>query len=201
MAIAGAARADKIALVAVDQKTARAIVLKAADLGAGWHGATRKPDLATAGIGCTGLEPTTLTVVVTGAAETLIASRFVAVDSKAELMRTAGMLAARFRILQQPRIVGCLREKMSKEYGPKATIDAVGRVVVPHLAADRAGFRVVVTIPSAGTTYRMGIDFLVAGKGRAELTLMAMAPAAARPTVSVWELTVLQQMLARTPAS
>jgi hypothetical protein len=201
LAAAAAARADKIAFTAADQKTAHAIVLQKADLGTGWKGGAKKPDLSGSSIGCAGLKVNEPAIVATGAAETDFANGPVDVDSEAEVTQAPDMVAADFRFATQPGIVDCLRKVAPKQFGAKATVVSISRASLPHLTAHAGGFRVVVDVPTNGTKVRIDVDVLFVGKGRTELTLTMVAPDAVRTTLRASELKLLRLLASRTPAS
>jgi hypothetical protein len=91
-----AALADKeqVQLTAADQAFARAAVLTKADLGTvgSWTGGAVKPDL-TSSPPCTSFHPKQSDLVLTGAAETRFKEPGIEIDSEAQVLQTAQMVA------------------------------------------------------------------------------------------------------------
>jgi hypothetical protein len=200
-AVAAAARADKIAFTAADQKTAHAIVLKAADLGAGWKGGAKKPDLSDSKLGCPSVKEKPPAIVATGAAETDFSNGPVDVDSEAEVVQSAAMVAADFHFATLPGIVDCMRRLAAKQFAGKTKLVSIARRSVTHVTPQTAGYRIVVDVKSGTKTVPILLDILFVGKGRTELSLMVAAPAAARRTVQAAETRLARLMASRTPAS
>jgi hypothetical protein len=198
---AAVARADKIAFNPADQKTAHAIVLRAADFGAGWKGGARKPDLSNSDLDCASLKGTQPSLVTTGAAETDFSNGPLDFESEAEVLRNAAMVRADFRAALQPGMNACLRQKLPKVFGKEGKLISLSRASLPRITSLVGGFRIVVDATARGATLRFDMDVLFVGKGRTELTLTTLAPDAARTIARGAELKFLRLMASRTPAS
>lgn len=198
-----AARADKIALNVADQTTAHAIVVKAADLGSGWHGGARKPELSSPRLDCASLRQHEPVLVITGAAESEFSNELVGLSSEAEVVRDASTLAADFRFGRQSGLLACVRAVAPKVYGKKAKLLSIVRIRVPRITPFTAGFRMVLSLPYGGGWVSLEVDRFLLGKGRTALTLTASAapPDVARSKLRSTELRLLRLMAARTPPS
>jgi hypothetical protein len=201
LASAAVARADKIAFTAADQKTAHAIVLKAADFGSGWKGGAKKPDLSDSKLACASIKEKPPAIVATGAAETDYSNGPVDVDSEAEVVQSAAMVAADFHFATLPGIVDCMRRLAAKQFAGKTKLVSIARRSVTHVTSQTAGYRMVVDVRSGAKTVPILLDILFVGKGRTELSLMVAAPAAARTTVEAAEIRLARLMASRTPAA
>lgn len=201
LAVAGAAQANQIRLDRADQALARAAVVRKGDLGSsGWTGGAKKPDL-TSLAGCADYHPKDSDLVTTGAAESSFTNGALTFDSEVWLLKTATMVGADWHRSVRPAAVGCLKELFARELGAKAKIVSASRTGVSPIARYTANFRIVFDVPSGGQSARIFVDVLLIGKGRAELTLITVAPYVARLPVQAAELRLGRLVAARLPRS
>jgi hypothetical protein len=176
-----AARADKeqIHLTAADQASARATVLKKADLGTigTWTGGSVKPDLGSTPP-CASFQPKQSDLVLTGAAETKFKQPGIEFDSEAQVLRTAQMVKLDWqRTAIAPGLLPCLRTVLAKNSGPTTTIVSVRRIAFPHLSQYTTAIRVIldVKVGSSPVPVRAFVDVVFVGHGRTEISLTTTA--------------------------
>lgn len=201
LATAGGALADIVRPVAADQAAARRIVLQAADLGAGWSGHSKKPDLSSNTLTCSSFHPKPPRIVATGAAETEWTKGPIDIDDQAEIVQKASMVAADWHSVIRPGVVACIREQFQKGLGSGSKLLSARQVRYPKLGTFTTDFRVTFSLSRNGTTARAFVDVLLVGKGRTELTLATTAPGGSEAAVQAAEVRLARLMVARTPAA
>jgi hypothetical protein len=171
MFVQAALAADKqpIRFNAADQAAAKAVTLKAADLGPGWKGGPKKPDLS--------LDdkcPTKVSdLVITGAASSKFQGPGVSVTTESEVLQSPSMVAADWRrSVGNAGVMACIRSELMKTDEAGVTMVSFKRVAFPKLAKYAARFRTVVDYDQSGSSVRALIDMVVVGKGRTEITLV-----------------------------
>jgi hypothetical protein len=175
---------EKIALTAAGKAHARTEVVRRADLGAGWSGGFKKPDLSST-MPCPNYRPKQSDLVLIGVAETSWRKQPFEIDSEAQVLRTAAMVRRDWqRTVLAPQVVPCLRTGFAKALGSKGKLVSFGRVAFPHLATYTRAFRVVAKIKTPLGSIPVEIEFLLLGTGRNELTLTLTGPKAARATLA-----------------
>lgn len=202
LVLAGAALADAIQVhyTAADQAAARAELVRAGDLGAGWTGVAAKPDVSS-DLGCTSYKPKQSDLVVTGAAASEFRHTGLDIRSEAHVLRSAGMVVLDWqRTVVAPQVLPCLRQAAGKNTGPQARFVSLSRIAFPRVTSRTAAFRALIDVTSGGTTVRVLIDIVAIGKGRSELTLTTTAPYAARASVQPAEVRLARLMAARAVA-
>jgi hypothetical protein len=202
LVLAGAALADAIQVhyTAADQAAARAELVRVGDLGAGWKGVSRKPDVSS-DLGCTSYKPKQSDLVVTGAAAAEFTYTGLDIRSEAHVLRSARMVVLDWqRTVVAPQVLPCLRQAATKNTEPQAKFVSLNRLAFPRITARTAAFRALVDVTSGGTTVRVLIDIVAIGKGRSELTLTTTAPYAARASVQTAEVRLARIIAARAVA-
>lgn len=183
LALAGPALAangePQKALTKKDQAAATSIVLKRADLGAGFT-ATQRPrdEPLPKGARCDGLEEDDLTV--TGEANSpdfrvATGGVFVTVGSSAHVYRTLGDANTSWRRGTAKQTLTCLGDivRLSAAPGQKISIVSSGQVAFPALAPKTSAYRVVVTIAAAGNQrVRAYVDAIVLQRGKIQSVLL-----------------------------
>jgi hypothetical protein len=201
--VAGAAGSgpgkQKIELNPADQARARAVVLRRSDLGPGWTGGRIKPDL-TSQVSCASYHPKVSDLVVTGAAESQFRGTGIVLANEVEIFRTAAMVDRDWRRSIVPAAVPCLRRTLTKGLGAQAKVLSFGRIPFPRVGTHSAAFRGIVAVSALGRTVRVLLDIVLVGKGRAEISLDATAPAAAARAVSSAERRLARTLAARARA-
>lgn len=180
VALAGSPTKEKIALTPAGNAQARAEVVRRVDLGPGWKGGFKKPDLSSS-MPCTSYRPKQSDLVLIGAAETTFSRPPLSVDSEAQVLRTAAMVRRDWqRTILDPRVIPCLRQGFAKELGSTARLVSFRTVAFPHTAALTRAFRAVFKVNTQIGAISVDIDFVAMGSGRNELTLVLSGPTTAR---------------------
>jgi len=201
LVVAGAASAsspgkEKIAYTAVGQAKAKAEVLKRTDVGSGWSGGSRKPDVSST-LPCS-YRPKQDDLVLIGAAETDWRQAGYEIDSEAQVLRTADMVRRDWRrTVLAPQVVPCLRQGFEKSLGSAGTLVSFGRVAFPHVAPLTQAFRAVFKVNTGSTTVPVEIDVLGLGGGRNEITLTLTGLAARRSALHTAEVRFARRLAGR----
>jgi hypothetical protein len=185
---AGGPGVEQVHLTAADQANARAAVVKRSDLGPGWTGGAKKPS-GSSSPDCGSWHPKQSDLVLTGDAESDFQQPGFEVDSEAQVLRTAQMVALDWqRTVMAPQIVPCLKQTLTRKAAAGERIVSVGRVAFPRVARYTAAFRVVFDVTVKRSTLRMRYDVVLLGSSRTEVTLGFSSPAAAAATMAQAEL-------------
>ena len=175
---------EKIALTAAGKAHARTEVVRRADLGAGWSGGFKKPDLSST-MPCPNYRPKQSDLLLIGVAQTSWRKQAFEIDSEAQVLRTAAMGRRDWqRTVMAPQVVPCLRQGFAKALGSNGKLVSFGRVSFPHIATHTRAFRVVAKVKTPLGSIPVEIEFLLVGTGRNELTLTLTGPKAARAALT-----------------
>jgi hypothetical protein len=191
-AIALAADTDpKKKITPADRAKARSIVLKRADLAAGWKKVPPGPDADTT---CPGYNPNESDLTLTGEAEADYehAPSATLVSSYAEVYATKADALKSWARNNKPALARCIgfffHKEVTKE-GNQVRIVKAGRMAFPKLAPRTAAFKVVanVTITENGQkrTVPVAIHLLAFGNGRGDTSLYTLSLGAATPTADL----------------
>lgn len=182
-----------------DQAAAKAVVLKAADLGPGWKGGLSKPSVD-GPPACAGWNPKQTDLVITGAAESQFTAQGLMVFSGVQLYKTTRMIALDWqRTVVDPRMPKCLAEDFAADAGGRVRVVSMKRLPFAKVAPYAARFRLLLEY-TEGETVRVFIDFVLVGRGRTAISLGFMAPYAGRAEVEAVELRLAKLLLARIKA-
>lgn len=174
---------EKIALTAAGNAQAKAEVVRRTDVGPGWKGGFKKPDLSSS-MPCTNYKPKQSDLVLIGVAETTFSSPPFAVDSEAQVLRTSSMVRRDWqRTILDPRVIPCLRQGFTKALGSSSKLVSFRRIAFPQVTPLTRAFRAVFKVNTQLGQVPVEIDFLAMGSGRNELTLTLSGPAAARASL------------------
>jgi hypothetical protein len=188
---------EKIAFTAAGQAQAKAEVLRRADVGAGWTGGFKKPDLSSS-MGCSSYRPKQSDLVLIGAARTSWQKQVFVIDSVAQVLRTAAMVRLDWRrTVLAPQVLPCLRQSTAKSLGSGGKLVSLLRVAFPRLATYTRAYRVVADVPTAIGKVRFEIDIVAFGKGRNELTLTVSGLAKSKAFVRGSELRLARVLVRR----
>lgn len=180
--LAGNPAKEKIALTKAGTKQAKAEVLHRADVGAGWSGGFRKPDLH-ATLPCS-YRPRQSDLVLVGASESVWQKPGFVIDSGAQVLKTAAMVRKDWRrTVLASQVVPCLRHGFAKSLGSGGKLVSFGRVAFPHVATRTRAFRAVADVKSSLGTVPLDIDFVAFGVGRNELNVTISGPKTARSSL------------------
>jgi hypothetical protein len=187
---------EKIAYTAAGQAKARAEVVRQTDLGRGWIGGPKKPDVSSA-MPCS-YQPKQSDLTLIGAAETVWHAQGFVVDSEAQVLRTAGMVALDWqRTVLAPQVVPCLRDGFQKSVGTSGTLVSFRRVAFAHVARYTRAFRAVIDVKTSTSSVPVELDFLALGGGRNEITLTLTGPAATEAVLRGAELRLARILAGR----
>jgi hypothetical protein len=192
---AAPAEAPKKRFNAADQSAARAAVLKAHDLGAGWKGSVKKGAVQTPS-SCPGWKPKQADLVITGVAESEYAAQGAYVYSSAQVYKTKRMVALDWRRTVTGMPMRCVSWQFAQGAGEKLKVISVKRLPFPKLAPYTARFRVVVDYDGSSAA-RMIIDAVGVGRGRTGVTIGLIAPYAQRAQADAVELRLARLVLSR----
>jgi hypothetical protein len=172
-------------------------VLRQTDLGQGWQGGSRKPDVSSA-LPCS-YKPKQNDLVLIGAAETDWREPGLEIDSEAQVLRTADMVLRDWRrTVLAPQVVPCLRQGFVKSLGSTGTLVSFGRTSFPHVAKLTQGFRAVIRVNQSGSKpVPIEIDVLGLGAGRNEITLTLTGLVAVRKALHTAELRLARRLTGR----
>jgi hypothetical protein len=186
----------KIAYTAVGQAKAKAEILRQPDLGQGWAGGTRKPDVSSA-LPCS-YKPKQDDLVLIGAAESDWRRPGLEIDSEAQVLRTADMVRRDWRrTILAPQVVPCLRHGFQKSLGTTGTLVSFGRTAFPHVAQLTQGFRAVIKVKQESSSVPVEIDVLGLGAGRNEITLTLTGLVAVRKALHTAEVRLARKLTSR----
>lgn len=178
--LAGNPTKERIARTAAGNAQAKAEVVRRADLGSGWKGGFKKPDLSSS-MPCTSYRPKQSDLVLIGVAETTFTKLPYAVDSEAQVLRRASMVQRDWqRTILDPRVIPCLRQGFAKALGSTAKLVSFGRIAFPRVTKLTRAFRAVFDVQTQIGPVPVEIDFIAFGSGRSELALTLSGPAAAK---------------------
>jgi hypothetical protein len=191
---------QQVRLNPADQAAARAAVLRRSDLGSGWTGGARKPDLSQS-LTCPGYTPKQSDLVLTGAAETAFHHTGLALQSDAQVLKTRAMVARDWRrSIVDPRALACIRHVLTKQLPSSERLVSFRKTALPQVARYAARYRMLVSVRVQSRHALVLIDLVVVGRSRTELTLTVSAPAAAQAAISAAEVRIARALLARVRA-
>lgn len=205
LVLAGAATAEKpvVRYSAADQALAKAVVLKRADLGAGWKGGAKRPQIEDPAEDCPGWNPKQADLVVTGAAKSEFEQRASAlsVTTSVYLLETAEMVRLDWRrTVSTAAALRCIREGLERESDRTTQFVSAKRTPFPKLGATTTRIRTIVNYVSGKTKVPVMVDLVAIAKGRTELSLTVGAPLAARGAVERFEVELARLLLGRVRA-
>ena len=188
---------ERIALTPAGNAQAKAEVLQRADLGSGWSGGFKRPDLPST-FPCSNYHPKQSDLVLIGAAQTTWDKGMLEVDDEAQVLRTAAMVRRDWRrTVTAPQVVPCLRQSLAKTARANhAKIVSFGRVAFPQVATYARAFRAV--LEKQGIPIE--IEFLLFGAGRSERSLTVTGLKSARASLTRLELRLGRLLAHRLPS-
>jgi len=203
---AAAALADRgreqIRYKAADQAAARATVLRLTDLSpsTGWTGGRVKPDLSP-GPTCPSYHPKQSDLVLTGAAQSSYRRGAVVIGNEIQVMKTRRMVRLDWqREVLAPGTIACQRLDLARSLGSSAKVVSFERIPFPRIARYTAEFRAPVDVSVSGKTAHLVVDAVLVGRGRNEISLTTLAPAAARASLAAAERRLARRIAARARA-
>jgi hypothetical protein len=187
---------EKIAYTAAGQVKAKAEVLQQLDLGQGWVGGSRKPDVSSA-LPCS-YKPKQNDLVLIGAAEADWREPGLEIDSEAQVLRTADMVRRDWRrTILAPQVVPCLRHGFQKSLSSSGKLVSFGKTSFPHVATLTQGFRAVIQVKQGSSSVPIEIDVLGLGAGRNEITLTLTGLVSVRKALHTAEIRLARRLTGR----
>ena len=201
-ALAVAADSDpKRKINQADERRAAAVVLKRADLSAGWK-KTTSPSTDDDDLVCSYYDPKGSDLTLTGDAEAEFeqAGGFPSVYSYADVYATPKDAAAAWTRTVKVAAARCFADVFKKESAsdPSTKVTGVryGSIAFPKVAPRTAAFRVALTVAVTQNgetqTIPLALHIVVVGRGRAEAGLMTFAPS---PGVAAPELRAFANLM------
>jgi hypothetical protein len=179
LACAGAAAGGKPRQkhTAADMAKARSIVLRKADLGAGWKASPASTSGGTPR--CKGFDPDQSDLVETGTADSPDLEKGVRyVSSSAGIFATAAQAQASWNRIVRPGLLECLGSIFAKgasRGGVVTKVVATGTLSFPRLAPRTAAFRIAFSATSQGSVLPGAIDLVLLGKGRVDTVMISVS--------------------------
>lgn len=161
-----------------DQARARAVLLRAADLGPGYR--VERTSGLEPHLTCRALDESDLTV--TGAARTPFWARELRIfATSSALYRSQAESARAWSRSTSPAGLRCLRETFSRSIAPGAGLQAsLRRLPFPRVAQATAAFRIEIADGGRGNP-RLFVDFVLLRQGRAQAALVFVSLVAVTP--------------------
>jgi hypothetical protein len=186
MFVQAALAADKqpIRFNAGDQAAAKAVTLKAADLGPSWKGGAKKPDL-TPDADCAYKRSD---LVLTGAAKSEFKTPGASVTSESNVLQSAAMVGVEWRrSFANSTYMACARKIVMNTEEAKVKFVSFKKIAFPTLAQYSARYRMVADYGEVGSSIRVLVDIIMLGRGRTEIALTLSTPYADRAAADVAE--------------
>ncbi|MDX6438580.1 MAG: hypothetical protein QOF45_1163 [Gaiellaceae bacterium] len=189
-----AAETQPIRFNAADQTAAKAVMLKAADLGAGWKGGATKPDL-TPDDACA-MKRSDL--VLTGAARSEFTAPGAMVSSESNVLQSPGMVATEWRrSTGNAAYMACIRKEYLTADEPNVKVISFKPAAFPKLTQYSVRYRMIADFGKPGSSTRLVVDMILLGQGRTEVMLTVWAPYADRATTDRAERRLAQIVVGR----
>jgi hypothetical protein len=180
------------------QAAARAALLTTSDLGSGWTGGARKPDLFT-NLRCSNYHPKLSDLVIVGAASVRYRQPGLEVSSDSQVFRSERMVQKDWRrTAEAPHFVSCLRAAARKAAnGRKSRFVAFRKLPVPAIGTNTAAFRTIFDVSTKQGKVRLAVDIIGFTRGTTELTLTTTMALASVPTLAANEIVLARTLLTR----
>lgn len=193
-----AADKGRIRFNAADQTAAKAATLKMSDLGPGWKGGAKKPDLS-----LDELCPSKVSdLVLTGAAKSEFEAAGVMISSETAVLQSPAMVAADWqRTMGSAAYIACQRrEYLKSDLEKKVAFVSFKKLPFPKLTRYAARYRVVADYGDPESSVRVLIDLIVLGHGRTEVSLVVSTAYADRAVVDAAEQRLARVVVSRITA-
>jgi hypothetical protein len=178
---------------AADMARARAVVLRAADLGAAWK--QQKPTGGDRQLQCTGFRVDESDLVETGEADSQVFSlATVVVSSSASVYRTAAMAATSWRRAVRPGLAACLAQDAEHSLSApnlKLTRRSAARVPYANVATQTAAYHLVFDATDGTTVVPLHADVVYIRGGRTLTGVVAVSFVSRFPAATLRRLAVL----------
>ena len=184
---------------AADQAAAKAVTLKAADLGPAWKGGAKKPDLTT-DHDCTFKRSD---LVLTGAAksEFKLEAAGASLTSESNVLQIPAMVGAEWRrSFGNSSYMACARKVVMNTDDPKVKFVSFKKIAFPKLGQYSTRYRMVADYGDPGNAVRVLVDVVVLGRNRTEISLILTMAYADRAQADLVERALAQLLVKRIAA-
>ncbi len=177
-----------------DQAAAKALTLKAADIGPGWKGGAKQPDLNPD-------SPCAMKrsdLVLTGAARSEFKTQGAAITSESNVLQSPAMVTAEWqRSIHSATFMACARRAYMKSDEANVKVVSFTKLAFPKLTRYSARYRVLADYGTSGNTVRVLVDLIFLGQGRSEISLIVSTPYADRAAADGAERRLAQILVRR----
>jgi hypothetical protein len=201
-ALAAAADKEQHKLNAADQAAAKSAVILKADLGTGWTGGAKAPDL-TPPKPCSNWNPKQSDLVLTGAAETDWKHAGLEIDTEAQVLQTTAMVKLDWqRTVADPHAISCLSSQLEKSLAGSTSAKFVSfrRISFPHVGTYSRAYAATIDVTSNGTTIPVVVEDVLIGSKRTELTIGSTTAKTAQPAVATADIRLARILVGRAKA-
>lgn len=204
LVLAAAALADpldpKQKLTPADQALAKAALLRQSDLGPGWIGGPASTPSSLKAPVCPSLRPDYSKLTLTGHAESIFTNGNggIQVVSDVEVWKNLAQAKQHMNALLQPKLGTCIRYALLKSVGgTNVTILEAQRRDFPKLGDSTVHYRAPLGVKSGDKTVSVLSDFILMRKGRTEIYLNVVAPAADEDQLTAFEERIARALIKR----
>lgn len=205
VAAAFAAVADKEQhkFTAADQAAARSAIVQKGDLSStsGWTGGAKKPDLSPAPT-CANYNPKQSDLVLTGAAESEWKNVGFDLDTEAQVLQTAHMVALDWqRTVDDPAAIACTKQHVQQNLN-SGTVKFVSfkRITFPKIGTYARAYLTSITVTSNGQTVPVSIEDILMAHKRTEFTITSTAAQQGQAVVAAADIRLAKILVARAKA-
>jgi hypothetical protein len=199
MFVQAAFAADKqpVKFNAADQAAAKAVMITASDLGAGWKGGALKYDL-NQDIPCA-MKRSDL--MLTGAARSEFKAQGALVISESNVLQSRAMVAADWqRSVGSDTFMACVGKAYTKQGGPNTRVVSFKKIAFPKLSQYTTRYRMLADYGEPGASVRVLVDMIFLARGRTEISFVLSTPYADRAAADVVERRLAQTVVRRIAA-
>jgi hypothetical protein len=161
----------KRAITKADEAAARSIVLRRADLGAGFVPRPAGPDDLPPGVRCGALDESDLTIGGDASSPDFrldAPGALLTVGSTVQVYKTVRDANASWARGQRPAATTCLADIVRKSggAGQRVTVVSAKRIAFPRLSPKTTAFRIVANVRSGGASVKVYFDAVLLQQGR-----------------------------------
>ncbi|HTR33053.1 MAG TPA: hypothetical protein VMH47_04170 [Gaiellaceae bacterium] len=189
---------------AADQAAAKTAVVQKTDLAAtaGWTGGAKKPDLSPP-TPCANYDPKQSDLVLTGAAETDWKNTGLELDTEAQVLQTAHMVALDWqRTVADPAAIACTKTTVQKNLSGGGGVKFVSfkRIAFPSVGTHSRAYLTTIEVTSQGTTVPITVEDVLIATKRTEITITSTTAKVAQAAVAQADVRLAKILVARAKA-
>jgi hypothetical protein len=163
----------KRAITQADEAAARSVVLRRADLGAGFVARPAGPDDLPPGVRCGALDESDLTIGGDANSPDFRLDEpgvLLTVGSSVQVYKTVADASASWARGQRPAATTCLADivRASGGTGQRVTVVSARRIAFPKLSPKTTAFRIVANVRSGGASVKVYFDAVLLQQGRTQ---------------------------------